>query len=534
MNRYLILFILAALGALSLLARPGAAQLGEPRWQKEFPDSVSWFARTSPGILLVRAGRSLTALDPLDGRQLWSFTDVEFVGHTRLLSRPPSGRASNILEVPGTGVLLLNRAKFPGDSQGHLVAFNLTTGERLWELPQIENLTKAIPLAGTTQAVLVSTLLQTAMDALERTSFILSDSSLWPGYEFHFEFRRIDALTGKIVWTSEFKKIFFPGEFEVNALGDQLVVYVQNRVIGSFSLADGSHLWQEGQLGQRDNRLPRLPLLRANGHLVYVKKNVRAVDGATKQLVWEIRDLGKVTGIILAGDTVIAVGHSQVAAVDSSTGKQDWRNETYGHSTNLLWDKRSDTILYVDGRGLHGVDRKSGKHLLDAPLLADDPPQFLSFAGSETVVAISRKQVSAYDIHTGKKLFDGGKPDGFFSSYASLASTPLPNEGGGLNLWTVTPAETGGLEGSVKNGLLPPEWQSRIVGLPDSPYGVTDAYETTTDTGDTKIWWIDPESNRKVEITPAGAQHDISLALGMVFVAEGNQVRGTALHSKSP
>jgi hypothetical protein len=46
-----------------LSAGSALSQSLEERWRKEFPKEISWYVRTSPGILLVKAGKSLTAID---------------------------------------------------------------------------------------------------------------------------------------------------------------------------------------------------------------------------------------------------------------------------------------------------------------------------------------------------------------------------------------------------------------------------------------------------------------------------------------
>src|SRR5580700_5495414 len=106
--------------ALCLAPRIAAAQSTELKWQKIFAKEISWYVRTSPGILLVKSDKGLTALDGSDGRQLWELPDVEPGG---INLRNISGlllRGKNILEVPGLGVLLINRVKLSGDSAGRL------------------------------------------------------------------------------------------------------------------------------------------------------------------------------------------------------------------------------------------------------------------------------------------------------------------------------------------------------------------------------------------------------------------------------
>jgi hypothetical protein len=62
--------------------------------------------------------------------------------------------------------------------------------------------------------------------------------------------------------------------------------------------------------------------------------------------------------------------------------------------------------------------------------------------------------------------------------------------------------------------------------------GPLDAYETENDTGARTTWWIDAETNRRVEIGVADDQHDVSRQLGMIFAVNKNQIWGAAISSK--
>lgn len=77
-NRRVGFIYVACLGVGLLIANSAAARKLEFNWKKDFPKSVSWYVRTSPGILLVKSGKSLTALDGKNGRELWEHADVRF------------------------------------------------------------------------------------------------------------------------------------------------------------------------------------------------------------------------------------------------------------------------------------------------------------------------------------------------------------------------------------------------------------------------------------------------------------------------
>lgn len=522
MRRLHTVLILAALSRLACLATPAAGQTLEPRWQKDFQKEVSWCVRTSPGILLVRSGKSLSALDAIDGRELWAFPELEL-----------DAFGGTPQEVPGYGILLLNRAKLPGDSQGKLIALNELTGERVWDRSPLEILLAVVPLAGNSDAVLVSTRLQKKALAAEAAAGAAAAHYLpmlplaLNEYPFHLQFQRVNLLTGAIAWSQEYPHLMKPALFSFAAMGGEFVLSVGNSFLATFSLNDGSNVRVEGSLPLISTAAPG-PLLFANGNLVFTLKKLQAISAENNAAAWEITGMGKISGLLLANGVVAALGDSHIAAVDPDSGKELWRRETHGHTTNLLWDNRADRLVYVDAKGLHSIERASGKPLLDTPLHSDGHPELISFAGSSTVVAIGPLEVSAYELRTGKKLFSAGKPAAFFSSTAYFVGWGHPASGEAFNPWSII---SSGPVSPPKGSLLTPPYLARVAGFAGSPAGATDAYETASDTGFKKAWWLDPASGQKQEVAIAGDQHDVSLALAMVFAVDGKTVWGAAIKS---
>jgi PQQ-like domain len=294
--------------------------------------------------------------------------------------------------------------------------------------------------------------------------------------------------------------------------------------------ATGKQMWEEGSKTLGSNN-PPLALQMANGRLIYGLKNVRAVDPSTNKVSWEIDKLGKITGVSVCDGVAVAAGDRSVAAVDAGTGAELWRKQTHGHSTNILWEKQSDALVYLDGKGLHAVERRTGKALLEARLQGEFHPIFIRQGSREVVVTIATDEVSAYNFKSGKKLFTGGKLIGFFPAYTFPDDGPLPGDGAEL---VPTVQETPGKDADNVGGgtLLTSAALRRIAGYRTAADGPLDAYETEDDTGARKIWWIDAETNRRIEIGVADDQHDVSRQLGMIFAVNKNQIWGAAIDSK--
>jgi len=536
MNFPLRLRALALFSGLTLTAASAVSQSLQPRWQREFPDQISWYVRASPGILLVRVGTSLTAVDGVDGRVLWELPDIGVKAATGSGWRMAWDRGRNLHEVQGMGVLLLDRVKLPGDTDWRLIGINLTTGEKLWEQPQPDSLVSTIPIPGTRDAVLVFMRLQKKALAAEIASAIALAATPGggpvPGYAepVHFEIQRLDAVSGKVRWSTEYPRLLGAVAPGWSVIGDRLFLALGGRRLASLDLASGKVLWEEG-FKPFANLISIEPLSfeTADERLLVGLKDVRALDASTGQAAWEVDGLGKLRQIRTCRELVLVLGDSHLAAVDAKTGAERWRKKTNGHTSNLLWDQSADAILYTDGSGLHSVERTGGKTLLDASLNAEHHPQLISFAGPRILITYAPKQIAAYDFKAGTKLFDAGKPDGFFSSISLADAWPMPRFGEDFLPWyTIPPAEPGG-DAAVEGGLLTPEWQSRVTGSPVGERYSSDAYESESETGLRKIWWLDSRTFDKVEFAVAGSQHDVSRSLGMIYIVEGKRLSGLAI-----
>ena len=494
------------------------------KWKKSFPKKVSWYVRTSPGILLVRSGKSLTALDGADGRQLWQ--SPEFDWSMESLRDAEYLRGKNALEVPGKGVLLLNRVKFSGDSSGRIVALNLLTGERLWEDAEIDDLMAVLPLQGGNEMVLACLRLQKKVLAGQ---LALSAAAGIPAvayaavvaYPYHVVLQRREVLTGKLQWSSEYPKVFAPGALSLLMTGTNVFLYNNNATMVAVSLKDGDRTWDD--TARSLSLGAPLPFRVAGDKLVYSLKNVRAVDTASGKVIWEIGDLGKVTGLLIDDDMVVALGDKNVVGLDAKSGAELWRGKTHGHCTNLYRDRASDTVAYIDGNGLHRLERLSGKSLLDAPFRAVHHAFYIRPTDGSALVAISDKEVSLYDFRDGKRIFATGSVNGFFPAVAIQNRWPMTiDEQSEANAAGRGPEEIN----ETKSTLLSGVFLKRVEEAARNGY--RDAYQTQDEKGVDTIWWTDPKTNGQVAFHISGLHHDVSRPMGLIFAVEGNEIWGAS------
>ncbi len=306
----------------------------------------------------------------------------------------------------------------------------------------------------------------------------------------------------------------------MSAFGEHLFIYFGNHFLGCVDLTNGKVLWEDGAKHLWSGTLP-LPLQMANGRLIYASKNVQAINPETEEVAWTIEDLGKVTGILVHDGLTVAIGEKRLAAVDTASGAERWRIKTFGHTTNLVWEPGSDTLLYMDWKGLHRVERTTGKSLLDAKLQTDKPPYYLRMAGPEAIVAIGYHETDGYDTKSGNLLFTEPRLTGLFRGEAILDNWPMPEDGQELVQVAPMPSGDEEWEGLRRSTLLSGPAVQNLEKSASSEGGFFDVYQTLQAQGEQKIWWVDGQTNQQMVIHPLAKQHDVSRSLGNVFAVDG-------------
>ncbi len=333
MNHRFLVRNLSLVSAFFLIALQAAPQSLNPRWKQHFPDRIDWYVRSSTGILLVRSGKSLTAVDAMDGSRLWTLPDVQTTFSTNAVAGY-SLRGKNMLEVPGMGILLLNRVRLPGNADGRLIALNLMTGERLWDRAEIDDLVTLTPIFKEGQVVIASRKLQ--------KRFLGGELMLPWGYglpyntyPFHFKFMCLDLFTGKTLWSTEYRHLMSPGFHSLQAFGDQLFlqsVEPAKLAVIRIDSTSGNILWEDSQRLYTSAVIPvpssaspidPIPLKWYDGKLIYAAKNVYSMVPETKQIKWWIGKFGKVTGLVIEDDFLVALGKKELW---QWIPKPDWKH----------------------------------------------------------------------------------------------------------------------------------------------------------------------------------------------------------------
>jgi outer membrane protein assembly factor BamB len=551
MKSFFFSFLLCGLAAFSTGAPFANAQnlSTSLAWQIKFPKAIEWYVRTSAGVLLVRSGRSLTAIDGVSGKQLWK------MDHLNIESKMGQGSVGgNILEIPGISILLINGAKLPQDKKTLLIGVDLWTGAILWRKPAVEDLVQLIPFYGTGKVLLVTASYDKAINTAITLAIIASDTAgLWAGtaasgaidlaafaaqegnngtagLRYHPVLQSLDPTTGAMDWTTEYPRSLRYGFLTFRLLEGQLYLQAFQSYLGGIEsirgrvdLISGNREWDTVEkYNEQPDLMPELQS--SSGRLIFAAEDVESIDTSAGSTVWKSEKMGRVANVILRHGTIIGSGGKAVFALDETTGAPRWSLAANGKPTNVLAFDEEDAVAFCDKSNLVVVDDSTGKVVRETPLEMKKPPRAVVKIGKKFLLAVAPGESSLYEVNTGQKLWSAGQFDGAFPDVNFLvAHTPLGGPGwlpeddmrrqitqGWDKIEQITsndPAAGDALK-RLQPFLDDPETRPEILYLSVQP-GDSAAYD---------IFRIDTETGEKHEYGDfLGAQPDASVSFGLMF-----------------
>jgi outer membrane protein assembly factor BamB len=412
------------------------------------------------------------------------------------------------------------------------------TGEQLWDKPQVDDLMRVVLLENTHDIVLVTRQLDRKQNAMEIGAMVagativgLPIASQIYTYPFKIELERLNPSTGKSAWNSEYSTTFHFDSHSIVASENHLLVFFDNSILASFDLKNGKFLWEDGS-SRFGGKSLGIPLLISNGRVIYGRNHVvYAIDPSTGLADWRIEDTGKISGLSLCDGMVIVSGSKKVAAVDAATGVQRWSETPHGYVSNLLWDKHSDIIFYADFRGLHGLERTTGKQVFLSKSRSVYEPYMIRRESPEAIVILGIDGISAYNFKKDSEIYATRKLLAFYPGYTFHDRWPMPMLGEDLTV----PQERNPVSifsgGVSDDTLLSGDALERTKASVGDAEANLDAFRTVNELGRERFWWIDPESNLLGILIygAAGGQQEVSRPLGMVFAADGKRIWGSKI-----
>jgi outer membrane protein assembly factor BamB len=514
-DRSLILLVLV--GILSIAAEAQSQALATA-WEKQFANPVDWYVRTSSGVLLVRAGQSLTALDGVDGRQLWSLPQIEIGGSGK--------RGKNLLEIPGLPILLVNRAKTADQLEAQLLALDLWTGTIRWQKPELDDLLDLVPFYDSGRVLLVT---RKTHKPLKVLTIAQHASSYYVGgpYPFRAQMFLLDPVTGQVDWSAEYPRVFSPAFIDFREWDGQVYLHecldIGGFVLGRVDLKNGQRLWEFTKDNLVTYTVP--PALQfASGRVIFAAKDVFAFDPSSKKPVWAVRHLGKIHDLVTDRNLILGAGDAGAFAVDSSNGRLKWRIKSEGRATNPLLYKKENALVFCDKSHLVVVDADTGKVLRRTSLEIGSEPQSIRWIGEKFVLAMTDGTAAVYNVEKGQKSGELSKLEAEFPPVSFVVDQhahylQVPN----------APADL--------RRQLQDAWDKiSAMGKEANPVGLTRLRAHLTSDfapiygnksgGDSwKLWQIDPGTGTIQQFALNGSQPDASSSLGLAYTVKGDRLR---------
>lgn len=523
--------VVLALAMAGFIACPCRAQAPDlsPAWDRQLPHSIEWYVRTSEGILLVRAGKTLSAIDGVDGRLLWSLPYIE-MGGAFLPEGNIRERGTNLLEVPGLSILLINRAKLSKqDGPGHLLGVDLWSGKILWQQPELDTLIQLIPFYERGRVLLV-----TAKDAagIEAMSVLTLAASCSLGvcvmiespYTFRPQLILLDPLTGHADWTAQYPRLFTDWALDFRELGGQVYLYEPPFIVGRVDMDNGKRLWEfTKNYPLFPYQVPELGF--AHGRVILAMKDVFAFDPGSKEPVWTAPHMGLIRGLGFDQDLILGTGDKGAFALDSSTGALRWKIKTSGHATNLVLDEKDSAVAFCDNKNLVLVDVATGKILRRTPHRLGSDPDFIVPIGKNFILVLGDNLAALLEISSGERLDSFPRPEREFPAFSFLvdqrvlagnASPPSDMARQLRNSWAKISAEESQNQ-AASAGLT--RLQSFLTGYSAVVFG------NKSPLGGWKFRRIDAVTGDMQQFDVKEGQPDPGSSLGLVYTVTGDHLR---------
>jgi len=334
-----------------------AATPSNDLWKHTAPDDVKWMKVTFAGGFVYGGDAGIYSLDPTTGKVAWSRDDLKKIPE------------ANIEELDGYPILLVAQTSGAINTQTHLIAIDLVTGQTAWETEKAKGMIGDVVPVYAKNMVLIVTAASGGKSKLDLLAVDMNDgkvkwesevddkadmfraeksSGLFPKFDLHGHAKptvdkdaiylayagihRVDIETGKIVWKSAFdmtEKTF--ARTNASPLVADAVVYSSAKgVVRAFDKSSGNLLWTSADYGAGVSQLELV-----NGVLY-----------------------GRMGGVFYdtAGKDYVKKGPLGVIALDVKTGQLRWRYDgAQDNITNFVVLPESNSVLIADAKNLTGL-----------------------------------------------------------------------------------------------------------------------------------------------------------------------------------
>jgi outer membrane protein assembly factor BamB len=535
-------------------------------WEHKFSENIDWYIRTSAGILLIRSGRTLTAIDGTNGKQLWSIPHIEIEGQWGL-----AARGVNVMEVPDLSILLINRAKLSAGDQAQLLGVDLWTGKVSWRQPELDTLWEVVPLEDSGRILLLTvkdlkkqTALVTAMEVAPYAGLagaVLGQTTS----PLRLEERLLDPRTGDTAWTSQYPQEVVPAYVEGLEASGQIYLSEYDghgfAALTDLDQSSGKSVWEykrSNGLSAVSSPMPEFrssdvawtakhttganlppPVQFAGERIIFATgkpfdpENLLAFDATSGKLIWTASRPGVVHGLIADGDLILGSGDDGAFAVAADNGTIRWSILSHGHATNPVLDTNSNTFFYCDDKNFTELDAATGKILRQTPHNLPSEPRFIRQVSAKFVVASGKKKAVLLNMATGESSAPFPNPELEFPSatfwvswenFGALSDPPPDLERELKGRWPEISTEAGQNDDVFTS-------HSRRESFLNSDSGAL--YANNLKDGSWQFRRVNPTTGAIQVFDLIGQRPDANPALGLIYLVEGdNRLRAIQIPAR--
>lgn len=473
----------------------GAAPVRETRpvastvWTAEADGDVRFSVLLDGDAIAVATAGSLRVLDVRSGRTIWKGDGWRVA-------------PDDLLSVPGTGLLLVNRdgGGDYADKESRVVAIDLATGSRRWETRTLKGKGMHAITDAASSLLLLVTVSKPHGDDDGFLGGVLPGKGIGGGFRRKPKLNAIDLATGRLVWSRDFDadvllspslevaivqgdrqdedrdRSFDLGRYRPPAIdGDD--VFVAYNGLTCYDLRTGERRWRQ-EYGVREGDLAISDADPAiDERVVYTagEGRIRAIDRATGVQVWRSDDFGVVPELQLDGRVVYGRlggrfynvdaaewqwrGDYGAVAVDRTTGRTLWR---YGDGNDSVTNVAiaGNRVWLGDESRLVGLDRATGKRVVTERHGLERRPVSAMLNELGQVVLVSEEEAAAFDATTGRNVWRVRHKPAGPSGWRRFAAGLLMTTGAVVSVASFATAHVRGLAPAVPSPVL------RLSGLP--------------------------------------------------------------------
>lgn len=382
--------------------------IGQSSWSTKLDKDVRFYQPTDMGVLIAGTEKSVYGLDASTGDVLWRRKDTSL-------------DETDIAPVPGTDLLLLSYQK---GSNTRVEAVDILNGDTIWRSDKIKGALMHVavePDSNLLAVVLAKDAKDHARDGFKRRPLIhvldlATGDELWKQQAGEVEMMPAhwpDDSSKEVEYTLD---NYYPPAF----VDGRLFLFYEG--ITSFDARTGKERLRERyRVNEEGLALTEAePIFAPQFVFTSGRGHVRAISRTSGDTVWEAKDLGVTSELLLVRDVLYARTGGQftrlkdgditdrgsygISAIDSRTGKVLWRYKGADKGITNLLVPEPNVLAVADRDDLIFVDASTGKRRAKVSHRIEQASFGLLNENGNVVIG-GRNEIAAFDARNGRELW---------------------------------------------------------------------------------------------------------------------------------